>query len=147
MAIASANAAPMIIGRNTVPLASGLRPIASIALPTANPMPIPGPRAPSPMARPDASGPYDAGPSCKSRSKNIPFLLVYVGDPQTGRTPRAPAAGSVVAGLARCLMVSDFVLRRERHERQRKQCEDQRLDHSNEELQSQEDDRHGDRHQ
>src|SRR3954470_22674681 len=46
----------MIMSVRMTPSASGFRPIASIAFETAMPMPIPGPIAPRPIARPAASG-------------------------------------------------------------------------------------------
>src|SRR6266540_3207290 len=66
--MASAKAMPMIMGRKTVPLASGLRPIASMALLPRMPIPMPGPIAPRPMARPTARG-------VKSMGLRSSFLL------------------------------------------------------------------------
>src|SRR5438067_3809012 len=135
MATASANATPMIIGRNTVPLASGLRPIASIALPTAMPMPMPGPIAPRPIARPAPSVPYD-GPSCSSRSKNMPSSSAWSAS-QPPRT-RGPRPRLMVAGGARRLVLELLVLGRQGHERQGEQAEDQRLHQPDEQLEAQE---------
>src|SRR6266576_2855398 len=51
MAIASAKPRPIRSGTRMGPMTSGLRPMASMALPTPYPTPIPGPIAPRPMAR------------------------------------------------------------------------------------------------
>src|SRR5258708_3840640 len=143
MATASANATPMIIGKNTVPLASGLRPIASIALPTAMPMPMPGPIAPRPIARPAPSTPYD-GACCSIRSKNIPSSSAWSASrPLIGRE-RSPRL--VLAGGCR-LVVKLLVLGRQGHEREREQGEDQGLHQADEQLEAQEQRREKDRHQ
>src|SRR3546814_18115796 len=54
MAIASVSASPRMYGTKIVPDASGLRPMASMALLKPIPIPIPGPIVPRPMARPAA---------------------------------------------------------------------------------------------
>src|SRR5579885_1471687 len=110
MAIASAKARPMISGRNSVPVASGLRPMASIALATPRPTPMPGPIAPSPMASPAASGVI------------------------SGMVIPPPRCVRVLVGCAVLLFLAAVVRRGQRQEGQREHSEDQGLHDADEQL-------------
>src|SRR6266545_967016 len=124
---------PMIIGSSTVPLASGFRPIASMALLPRMPIPMPGPMAPRPIARPAASG--VASGMCQSST--LYFL---------GRWPEflggtAPSGPLVVLGLR-----VPAVRRGDRQEREGEDGEDQRLNQAHAELDAEKHRRHDDRH-
>src|SRR5215216_5227487 len=101
---------PISSGTRMIPATSGLRPIASIALPTPKPRPIPGPSAPRPMARAGAHA-------------SIPCLQSHVGR----GTVRALDGFAVLFPV--CAV---FVGGRDRKEDQRQHREDQGLDDADE---------------
>src|SRR3972149_1591169 len=140
MAIASVSAMPSTYGTKIAPAASGFRPSASIALLTAIPRPMPGPIAPSPMASPTAR--FE---STSPVPPVVPCLVESRADfPNLGR----PLSGSgmssdrIGARRFRVIVVVRGVLR-DRHADvgHRQQREDERLDETEDQLQSEEDTR------
>src|SRR3990170_300196 len=136
MAIASVSAMPSTYGTKIAPAASGFRPSASIALLTAIPRPI----APSPMASPTARF-----ASTSPVPPVVPCLVESRADfPNLGR----PLSGSgmssdrIGARRFRVIVVVRGVLR-DRHADvgHRQQREDERLDETEDQLQSEEDTR------
>src|SRR5579883_731883 len=130
--MASANARPMIMGRNSVPVASGLRPMASIALAT-----------PRPMARPAASGVNEAAvPACccatdasvaMSMVRFLPLgprvdrrhLDLFVWRARLRQTRHVRERMRLVSGA---VLFPAVRRRRQGQERERQNREDQRLD-------------------
>src|SRR5438309_1548929 len=130
MAIASAKAMPRIMFVWITPTASGFRPSASIALPTRLPMPMPGPRAPKPIAI-AAPMNFMPGSPIARRVNSIRALLCVM--PEGALTAQCGTVTHSMTGLLRVLLTI-VVSNGETGENEGQGAKDEGLDGADEKL-------------